>query len=117
MQGLRVLRKEAYDQYAGDLARYAHVLVGPSAAADVVADTFADLLRNPDGAWHRISDYPDKLVQGAEVVPLEKRGAQKEKQFFGNRQAVEMVRLRMDNARRIKMFIENIIERPLDELF
>ncbi len=41
----------AYDRYADDLVRYAQVLVGRSSAADVVADTFADLLRNPDGAW------------------------------------------------------------------
>jgi RNA polymerase sigma factor (sigma-70 family) len=42
---------EAYDRYARDLVHYATVLVGRSSAADVVADTFADLLRNPDGSW------------------------------------------------------------------
>ena len=45
--------EDAYNQYADDLVRYATVLVPPSAAADVVADTFADLLRRPDGAWSR----------------------------------------------------------------
>jgi RNA polymerase sigma factor (sigma-70 family) len=45
--------EDAYGQYADDLVRYATVLVSRSAAADVVADTFADLLRNPDGAWSR----------------------------------------------------------------
>jgi RNA polymerase sigma-70 factor (ECF subfamily) len=48
--------EEAYDQYARDLVRYATVLVGRSPAADVVADTFADLLRNPDGAWSNAED-------------------------------------------------------------
>lgn len=43
--------EDAYNQYADDLVRYATVLVPRSAAADVVADTFADLLRHADGAW------------------------------------------------------------------
>lgn len=43
--------EEAYNQYADDLVRYASLLVPRSAAADVVADTFADLLRDPDRAW------------------------------------------------------------------
>lgn len=48
--------EEAYGQYADDLVRYATVLVSASVAADVVADTFADLLRHPDGAWSRARD-------------------------------------------------------------
>jgi RNA polymerase sigma-70 factor (ECF subfamily) len=56
--------EEAYDQYAGDLVRYAHVLVGSSAAADVVADTFANLLRNPDGPWSTAQD-PKAFLFGA----------------------------------------------------
>ena len=47
---------DAYGQYADDLVRYATVLVSASAAADVVADTFADLLRRPDGAWSGVRD-------------------------------------------------------------
>ena len=43
--------EEAYRRYADELVRYATVLVSRSDAADVVADTFADLLRNPTGAW------------------------------------------------------------------
>lgn len=46
----------AYSEYAEDLVRYATVLVPRSAAADVVADTFADLLRNPAGAWSTARD-------------------------------------------------------------
>lgn len=56
--------EEAYDRYAGDLVRYATVLVGRSAAADVVADTFADLLRTPDGAWSKARD-PKAFLFGA----------------------------------------------------
>ncbi|MGI9577473.1 MAG: RNA polymerase sigma factor [Microthrixaceae bacterium] len=43
--------EDAYNQYADELVRYATVLVPVSAAADVVADTFADLLARADGAW------------------------------------------------------------------
>ena len=56
--------EEAYSEYARDLVRYAHVLVGGSAAADVVADTFADLLRNPNGAWSSARD-PKAFLFGA----------------------------------------------------
>jgi RNA polymerase sigma factor (sigma-70 family) len=48
--------EEAYAAYADDLVRYATLLVPRSAAADVVADTFADLLRNPEGAWSTARD-------------------------------------------------------------
>jgi DNA-directed RNA polymerase specialized sigma24 family protein len=47
----QVSLEEAYATYADDLVRYATLLVPRSAAADVVADTFADLLGDPDGAW------------------------------------------------------------------
>jgi RNA polymerase sigma-70 factor (ECF subfamily) len=49
--------EEAYSQYADELVRYAAVLVSPWAADDVVADTFADLLHRPDGAWARARDH------------------------------------------------------------
>lgn len=52
----KVSLEEAYARYADDLVRYATVLVPRSAAADVVADTFADLLRDPDGAWSTARD-------------------------------------------------------------
>ena len=45
--------QDAYERYADDLVHYATLLVPRSVAADVVADTFADLLRNTDGAWSR----------------------------------------------------------------
>jgi len=48
--------EDAYSRYADELVRYATVLVSPSAAADVVADTFADLLRHADGPWSRARD-------------------------------------------------------------
>lgn len=48
--------EDAYDRYADDLVRYATVLVSRTAAADVVADTFADLLRHPDGPWSSAQD-------------------------------------------------------------
>lgn len=48
--------EDAYGRYADDLVRYATVLVTASVAADVVADTFADMLRHPDGAWSRARD-------------------------------------------------------------
>lgn len=43
----------AYEAWAGELVRFATVLVGPSDAADVVADAFAALLRD-DVAWATI---------------------------------------------------------------
>ena len=48
--------EDAYSRYADELVRYATVLVSRSAAADVVADTFADLLRHADGAWSGARD-------------------------------------------------------------
>ena len=56
--------EEAYGQYADDLVRYATVLVSASVAADVVADTFADLVRRPDGAWSGVRDVR-KFLFGA----------------------------------------------------
>jgi RNA polymerase sigma factor (sigma-70 family) len=56
--------EDAYSEYADDLVRYAAVLVPRSAAADVVADTFADLLRRRDGAWSSARDVK-KFLFGA----------------------------------------------------
>ena len=56
--------EEAYSRYAGDLVRYASVLVERAVAADVVADTFTDLLRNPSGAWSNAGD-PEAFLFGA----------------------------------------------------
>lgn len=55
---------DAYERYADDLVRYASLLVPRSAAADVVADTFADLLRNADGAWSN-AQHPKGFLFGA----------------------------------------------------
>jgi RNA polymerase sigma-70 factor (ECF subfamily) len=48
--------EQAYRSWAGEFVRYAAVLVSVSDAADIVADTFADLLRQPDEAWSRAGD-------------------------------------------------------------
>lgn len=56
--------EDAYERYADDLVRYATLLVPRSAAADVVADTFADLLRNADGAWSN-AQHPKGFLFGA----------------------------------------------------
>ena len=56
--------EDAYERYAGELVRYATLLVPCSAAADVVADTFADLLRNADGAWSN-ARHPKGFLFGA----------------------------------------------------
>ena len=56
--------EDAYVRYADDLVRYATLLVPRSAAADVVADTFADLLRNADGAWST-AQHPKGFLFGA----------------------------------------------------
>ena len=56
--------RDAYEQYAEDLVRYARLLVPRFAAADVVADTFADLLRTPDGAWSNARN-PKAFLFGA----------------------------------------------------
>lgn len=56
--------EKAYDEFAGDLVRHADALVVASATADAVADTFADLLRNPDGAWSAVRE-PKAFLVGA----------------------------------------------------
>ena len=43
--------EDAYRCWADELVGYASVLVPFPAAADVVADTFADLLVRSDGGW------------------------------------------------------------------
>lgn len=43
--------EEAYEKWSPDLVGYATVLVGPSDAADVVADTFAALLATGHQRW------------------------------------------------------------------
>jgi RNA polymerase sigma factor (sigma-70 family) len=59
-----VTLEDAYERYADDLVRYATLLVPRSAAADVVADTFADLLRKADGAWSD-ARHPKGFLFGA----------------------------------------------------
>ena len=56
--------EQAYRAWADEFVRYATVLVSASQAADIVADTFADLLRHPDGPWSRASD-PKGFLFGA----------------------------------------------------
>lgn len=56
--------EDAYERYADDLVRYATLLVPPSTAADVVADTFADLLLHADGAWSN-ARHPKGFLFGA----------------------------------------------------
>ena len=64
-RGVEVLSLEdAYSSYADELVRYATVLVSADAAADVVADTFADLLRRPDRGWAGARD-PRAFLFGA----------------------------------------------------
>jgi RNA polymerase sigma factor (sigma-70 family) len=48
--------EDAYERYADELVRYATVLVPRSVAADVVADTFADLLRTSGRALSNARD-------------------------------------------------------------
>lgn len=56
--------EDAYHRYADELVRYASLLVPSAAAPDVVADTFADLLRNPGGSWSTARD-PKAFLFGA----------------------------------------------------
>ena len=56
--------EDAYQRYADELVRYATVLVPRSEAADIVADTFADLLRHADGAWSN-ARHPKGFLFGA----------------------------------------------------
>lgn len=56
--------EDAYVRYADELVRYATLLVSRSAAPDVVGDTFADLLRSPDGSWASARD-PRAFLFGA----------------------------------------------------
>lgn len=48
--------EEAYRRWADELVGYASMLVPLSASADVVADTFADLLARSDIGWSRADD-------------------------------------------------------------
>ena len=43
--------EDAYREWADDLVRYATVLVGPSDAADLVADAFASVLARGHDSW------------------------------------------------------------------
>ena len=54
--------EDAYERYAEDLVCYATLLVPRSAAADVVADTFADLVHT--GGWSR-ARHPKGFLFGA----------------------------------------------------
>lgn len=53
--------QEAYEKWAGELVRFATVLVGPDDAADVVADAFVEVLRK--SAWAEV-DQPKAYLFG-----------------------------------------------------
>ncbi|MFP3914782.1 MAG: RNA polymerase sigma factor [Actinomycetota bacterium] len=52
---------EVYEKYADELVRFATGLVGPTDAADVVADTFAKAVDSV--RWERVSDPRSYLYQ------------------------------------------------------
>lgn len=62
MNGLSL--EDAYARYSEELVRYATVLVSNAVADDIVADTFADLLRNPGGSWAQARE-PKAFLFGA----------------------------------------------------
>lgn len=67
--------EEAYEKWADDLVGFATAMVGPSRAADVVADAFAGLLRRPAG-WTEAHDpraYLYRVV--ANTARMEHRSA------------------------------------------
>jgi RNA polymerase sigma factor (sigma-70 family) len=68
--------EEAYRTWAGELTRYAAAIVGPSGAADLVADAFTVVLGRGDGAWSEVRDpraYLYRSVMNAAL--MEARGA------------------------------------------
>lgn len=49
--------EEAYAKWGAELVGYATALSGPTDAADVVADTFAELLGRDTASWDRTGDH------------------------------------------------------------
>ncbi|NLL52259.1 MAG: NTP transferase domain-containing protein [Peptococcaceae bacterium] len=59
----------------------------------------------------------DKLVQGSELVSLEKRLAEQSKRYAHDTLALTSMHERMGKARQVQQNIENILSIPLSELF
>lgn len=55
--------EEAYLKWSDDLVRYATSLVGSADAADVVADTFAQLVRRGVGSWQEVREPRNYLFR------------------------------------------------------
>lgn len=49
--------EEAYAKWGAELVGYASALSGPTDAADIVADTFTELLGRDVASWDRIGDH------------------------------------------------------------
>ncbi len=97
--------EDAYHRYADDLVRYATLLVPRSAAADVVADTFAELLRNPANALTRARD-PKAFLFGA----VANRARMHHRQSARRRQREERVAMTRRRP------AETVVDDRLDEM-
>ncbi len=65
--------EQAYRKWSSDLVIYATALVGPTDAPDLVADTFAVLVRRGDERWTEVRDaraylFGDELGANAGAV-------------------------------------------------
>ncbi|MBW1890321.1 MAG: NTP transferase domain-containing protein [Deltaproteobacteria bacterium] len=91
---------------------------GFSKVADIVS-VHMNIVPDPAGriGEKEIVYLADKMVHGSEIVSLEKRLNQKIVHFAGNLKAIESVSLRMENAIKIQRDIENIIGKPMGDLF
>ena len=58
----------------------------------------------------------DKMVSGADIVPLENRLQTKKQQFRGDPEAMKAMTFRMEQAIRIRKAVENLIGKPVYDL-
>jgi RNA polymerase sigma factor (sigma-70 family) len=75
--------EEAYRKWSGDLVMYATALVGSTDAPDLVADTFAVLIRRGDERWAEVRDaraYLFRSVTNAARMLMRARGRRQERE-------------------------------------
>lgn len=88
----------AYQKWAGELIGYATALIGPGAAADVVADVFANLIAAGPSTWDAVGDprgYLFRCVLNASRM---------HGRSTGRRTAREQIAMRLLTTNRSPMF-------------
>jgi len=85
--------------------------------ADIVRSHMNIVFDPADGIGEKeIVCLADKMLSGADILPLEKRLQDKIEKLSGNAVAVEMATVRMQNAIRIRSEIEDILGISLEEV-